>query len=59
MENEKNDSFQTETSPPVLYTNCVHSRNNSCSFLEEKDTFFSTTLAFEKAVLYENVALQS
>ena len=35
---EKNDSSQIETSPPVLCTRCAHDGNNSCSSLEEKDT---------------------
>ena len=35
---EKNDSSQIETSPPVLCTRCAHDANNSCSSLEEKDT---------------------
>ena len=39
---EKSNSSLIETSPPVMCTNSAHVTNHSCSFVEEKDTLFST-----------------
>ena len=42
VKDEKSNSSLIETSPPVMCTNSAHVTNHSCSFVEEKDTLFST-----------------
>ena len=42
VKDEKSNSSLTETSPPVMCTSSVHVTHHSCSFVEEKDTLFST-----------------
>ena len=38
VKDEKSNSSQIESSPPVLCTNSAHVTNHSCSSVEEKDT---------------------
>ena len=42
VKDEKSNSSLIETSPLVMRTNSAHVTNYSCSFVEEKDTLFST-----------------
>ena len=42
VKDEKSNSSLIETSPPVMCTNSAHATNHSCSFVEGKDTLFST-----------------
>ena len=42
VKDEKSNSSLIETFPPVMCTNSAHATNHSCSFVEEKDTLFST-----------------
>ena len=48
VKDEKSNSSLIESSPPVMCTNSAHVANHPCSFVEKKDTLFSTE---EKEIL--------
>ena len=48
VKDEKSNSSLIESSPPVMCTNSAHVASHPCSFVEKKDTLFSTE---EKEIL--------